>query len=101
VATADDNTSHQQGAQVQLGYFLIPKKLELAARVGAVWDIGPGSEGVWEYAGGLNYYLQGHNCKLQLDVTKINELPIRGSSANFADVNDDVTMFRAQLQVAF
>jgi len=101
VATADDDTFHQQGLQAQVGYFLIPKKLELAARVGAVWDIGPGSEGVWEYAGGLNYYLQGHNCKLQVDVTKINELPIRGSSANFADVNDDVTMFRAQLQVAF
>lgn len=101
VATANDDTSHQQGAQVQLGYFLIPKKLELAGRVGAVWDIGPGSEGVWEYAGGVNYYLQGHNCKLQVDVTKINELPIRGSSANFVDVNDDVTMFRAQLQVKF
>lgn len=101
VATANDDTFHQQGLQVQVGYFLIPKKLELAARVGAVWDIGPGSEGVWEYTAGVNYYVQGHNCKLQVDVTKINELPTQNSGANFIDLNDDVTMFRAQLQVAF
>jgi len=101
VMTGSNETSHYQGAQVQVGYFIIPKKLEAAARVGAVWDVGPGSEGVWEYAAGMNYYFQGHNCKLQADVTKINELPVRSSSANFTDVNDDVTMFRVQLQVAF
>ncbi len=99
--TGDDDTSHQQGLQVQVGYFLIPKKLELAARVGAVWDIGPGSEGVWEYAGGVNYYLQGTNVKLSADVTKINELPASDDDANFIDLNDDLTMFRVQLQVAF
>ena len=33
VLTGNDDTFHQQGLQVQVGYFLIPKKLELAARV--------------------------------------------------------------------
>jgi hypothetical protein len=100
-ATGDRDTFHQQGMQVQVGYFIIPKRLEAAVRLGGVWDIGPGSEAVWEYAGGVNYYFQGHNCKLSADVTKINELPVRASSPNFIDFNDDLTMFRVQLQVMF
>ena len=101
LATGRDESFHHQGAQAQVGYFVIPRKLEVVGRLGAVWDINPGGEGVWEYSGGVNYYLQGHNCKLQADVTKIYELPVRSSSANFIDVNDDITMFRVQLQVAF
>jgi len=101
LATGDGSTFHQQGMQMQVGYFIIPKKLEAAGRVGAVWDIGPGGEGVWEYAGGVNYYLHGQNCKLTADVTKINELAVQSRAANYIDLNDDLTMFRVQLQVMF
>jgi len=101
VATGDDSTFHQQAMQLQVGYFIIPKKLEAVTRVGAVWDIGPGGEGVWEYAGGVNYYFQGQNCKLTADVTKINELAVRSVMGNYIDLNDDLTMFRVQLQVMF
>lgn len=101
LATGSDDTFHQQGMQVQVGYFIIPKRLEAAVRVGGVWDIGPGSEGVWEYAGGVNYYLKGHNWKLTADVTKINELPAQSRPANFIDLNDDLTLFRLQMQVMF
>ena len=56
---------------------------------------------MWEYAGGVNYYLQGQNCKLTVDVTKINELAVQSVMANYIDLNDDLTMFRVQLQVMF
>ena len=99
--TGDNDTFHQQAAQMQAGYFIIPKKLEAIARVGAVWDIGPGSEGVWEYAAGMNWYINGHGNKLQFDVTKINELPVASSAANYIDLNDDILMWRLQWQILF
>jgi len=99
--TGDNDTSHQQGAQVQAGYFIVPKKLEAIARVGAVWDIGPGSEGSWEYAAGMNWYINGHANKLQFDVTKINELPTVSGGANFMDINDDILLWRLQWQILF
>ena len=86
---------------MQLGYFLIPKKVEAVARVGAVWDIGPGGEGVWEYAAGANWYINGHGNKLQFDVTKVNELAATSGGANFLELNDDITLFRLQWQVMF
>jgi hypothetical protein len=101
VATASDNTMHQQGAQVQVGYFLVPKKLEAIGRVGAVWDIGPGGEGVWEYAAGANWYINGHGNKLQFDVSKIYELPALSGGANYLNLNDDLLLFRLQWQVVF
>jgi len=99
--TGSNATSHQQGAQMQAGYFIVPKKLEAIARVGAVWDIGPGSEGVWEYAAGMNWYINGHANKLQFDVTKINELPTASGGANFMELNDDVLLWRLQWQILF
>jgi len=101
VATGSDDSFHQQGMQMQLGYFLIPKKVEAVARVGAVWDIGPGGEGVWEYAAGANWYINGHGNKLQFDVTKVNELAATSGGANFLELNDDITLFRLQWQVMF
>ena len=41
------------------------------------------------------------NVKLQTDVTKIYEVPIRSSTASMANVNDDALVWRIQLQVAF
>ena len=49
----------------------------------------------------LNYYFEGHNVKLQTDVTKIYEVPISDSYASLANVNDDALIWRVQLQVAF
>jgi len=99
LATGSDDTVHQQGAYVQAGYFIVPEKLEVVARLGGVWDIDEDS--TWEYAGGVNYYLKGHNLKLQADVTKITELPVTSRNANFINQNDDILMWRIQLQAAF
>ncbi len=94
-----DATRHQQGGYVQAGYFIVPEKLEAVARVGGVWDIE--GDNVWEFAGGMNYYIRGHNLKIQADVTSISELPVRSGAANFYNINDDIVMFRMQLQAAF
>ncbi len=99
------DTTVQHGAYAQLGYFLpIPgmeKQLELVARVGGISAIANNAEGTWEYGAGLNYYLQGHNVKLQTDVTKIIEAPISNPYTSMANVNDDVLVWRVQLQLAF
>ncbi len=99
LATGDNGSSHQQGGYWQAGYFVVPQKVELVARVGGIWDYG--NDNMWEYAGGVNYYIRGHNLKLQADVTRINELPVRSSRLDFMNQNDDVTLFRVQLQASF
>ena len=97
--TGNNGNSHQQGGYWQAGYFIVPQKVELAARLGGVWDFN--GDGVWEYAGGVNYYIHGHNLKLQADVTRINEAPVRSSGREFMNQNDDMTLFRVQLQASF
>lgn len=103
--TGDDSTVAQHGAYVQLGYFLpiegLEKKLEAVARVGGVSALAGEQEGSWEYAMGVNYYIEGNKVKLQTDVTKIYEVPISSASHSLANVNDDALIFRVQLQVAF
>ncbi len=105
LASGDGSTTGHQGAYVQAGYFLpIPgweDKFEVVGRVGGISTLTGGSEGTWEYAGGLNYYIKGHSVKLQTDVVKITELPISNSTFSYANVNDDALMWRMQLQVAF
>lgn len=105
VLTGDDSTVAQQGAYVQVGYFLpiegLEKKLEAVARVGGISALAGEQEGSWEYAMGVNYYIEGNKVKLQTDVTKIYEVPISSASHSLANVNDDALIFRVQLQVAF
>lgn len=103
--TRQGDTTVMHGAYVQMGYFLpIPgmdKKLEAVARVGGISTLANGQEAAWEYAGGLNYYIEGNNVKLQADITKITEVPISNSAASLANVNDEPLIFRVQLQVKF
>lgn len=105
LVSGDDSTTVQHGAYLQAGYMLpIPgfeKKIELAARVGGISALAESQEGVWEYAGGVNYYIRGNKVKLQADVSRVYEAPISGSSVTLANVNDDALRFRVQLQVAF
>lgn len=97
--TGKGGTIHQQGGYWQAGYFVVPQKVELVARLGGIWDFG--GDGMWEYAGGVNYYIRGHNLKLQADITSINEVPVRASRLDFLNQNDDIVMFRLQLQASF
>ena len=57
-----------QGFYLQGGYFLIPKKFELAARYAWVDPNDPNQKDdnkQQEYTGGLSYYMYGHQLKLQ------------------------------------
>jgi phosphate-selective porin OprO and OprP len=57
-----------QGFYFQGGYFVIPKKLELAARYAWVNPDNPNQTDdneQQEYTGGLSYYIYGHDLKLQ------------------------------------
>jgi phosphate-selective porin OprO/OprP len=103
--TRQGDTTVQQGAYVQMGYFLpvpgLEKKLEAVARVGGISALANGQEGAWEYAGGLNYFIHKDKVKLQADVTKVTEVPISSNSASLANVNDRPLIFRVQLQVKF
>lgn len=103
--TSNTATTAQHGGYVQCGYFLpIPgweNKFEVVGRVGGISASAGGAEGVWDYGGGFNYYIQGHKVKLQADVTKIYEVPISNSTYSLANVNDNALIFRLQLQVAF
>ncbi len=97
--TGRDDTSHQQGGYVQAGYFVLPKKVEVAARLGGVWD--NHGDDVWEYAFGVNYFPWGtYNVLLQADFTRIAEAPVGSSAANWGQ-NDEINMVRLQLQVKF
>ena len=105
LATGDGSTSTQHMAYLQCGYLLpIPgweRKFEIVGRIGAMHINTGGSETMWEYGGGLNYYINGHGTKLQLDVTRVTEVPFAFSAASLANVNDDALIYRLQLQVAF
>jgi phosphate-selective porin OprO/OprP len=77
-ALALDSTT--SGAYVQSGYFLIPKKLEVAARWGTIdCDSGNGggdctsADTLDEASGTVNYYFIKHNLKLQGGVTSIHK----------------------------
>ncbi len=63
--------SDDWGYYGQLGYYLVPERWELAGRVSGVDFELPNnplvSGDVTEYTLGLNYYLYGHNAKIQMD----------------------------------
>ncbi len=92
------NATHQQGGYIQLGYIIPKTKLEIVGRLGGVWD--NDDDHCWEYGAGLNYYIKGHDLKLQADVTRVSEVPISASRSNL-ELNDEITMIRVQLQAAF
>ena len=83
----------QYGYYVQTGYFLLPHKLEMAARVGQLFTDGLPNE-MEEYTLGLNYYLFGENAKIQSAVNYIpNEAALTnnvGSVANTQDIYGEV-----------
>ncbi len=97
--TGRSDARHQQGGYIQAGYFIIPKKVELAARMGGVWD--NDGDNAWEYAFGANYYpFSSYNFVLQADFTRIAEAPNTSTGANWGQ-NDEINMVRVQMQVKF
>ena len=96
------DTAYDQGFRVQGGFFLLPKKIELASRYAMViFDDGANVLGgndldnVWTFTQGLSYYLSGnHKWKVQLDYTFRREEDLAGAES-------DESMVRAQVQTYF
>lgn len=56
------------GYYAAIGYYFIPKKFEIAGQVAQTIRQGPSND-MWQFGGGLNYYIFGNNLKLQLAYT--------------------------------
>ncbi len=98
--TLEDGTVHQQGGHLQVGYFIVPKRLELCGRVGGIWD--NGSDNAWEYGVGCNYFPFGtYNLRIGADIMRVDEVVGGGSSSPNYGLNDDLTMVRVVLQAGF
>ena len=88
-------TVDSRGYYGQAGYFLLPKKLEVAARYSCVDPNRDITQDLQvEVTGAVSYYFQGHSLKLQGDYTNIHK-QVAGKQAT-----DDQQM-RVQAQVAF
>lgn len=83
------------GYYVQAGYFLVPKTIEVVGRYNAMDpDTRLGHDLITSAVGGLNWYLSGHEHKLQFDYGVIT------TRFSGADVGGNVTLIenRARLQ---
>ncbi len=97
--TPRSDAMHQQGGYLQVGYFVVPKTVELATRLAGVWD--NGGDNVWELAVGASYFpWQTRTLVLQADYTRLAEAPSTSRSANWSQ-NDEVDMVRVQMVVRF
>lgn len=86
------------GGYCDAGFMIIPGRLEPVLRVSSVQGTERDS---WEYAAGVNYYVDGtHTNKLTFDVTKVDGIPTKNAGPNYR-VGDDGWMFRLQWQIAF
>lgn len=63
-----DHTQHKNDYALagQVGYFVIPRHLELDAQANCLRYSGPQND-LYEFSGGLNYYFYGHPLKIQAD----------------------------------
>ncbi len=87
---------HARGYYAQAGYFLLPKRLEVAGRYSGVDPNRDKPRDLQiEVTGGISYYFEGHNLKVQGDYTNIHIQRAAGSQPT-----DDRQM-RVQAQLAF
>ena len=94
------------GYYSQLGFYVVPGKLELAGRISGVeFDTvnaltSSGSAAAFRkttaYTAGLNYYIHGHNLKLQTDYSFLDNDSFRGQASA-----RDAHRFRLQAQFLF
>jgi len=91
---SDGDTVDSDGFYTQAGYFVIPKKLELAARYSMLDPNNNVPDDLQrEYTGGINYYFRAHRSKIQGDV---------GHYITDTKTEDKVeNRFRIQYQIIF
>lgn len=98
--TLKSHSTHQQGGHLQAGYFIIPKKFEVAARIGGIWD--NDGDNVWEWGVGCNYYpFSSYNLRLGADFIRISEVVGGVHPGPNYSLNDEISMVRVVLQAGF
>ena len=96
-APIDNPNIFQHGFVVAGGMFLVPEEWEFVARHSqANGDYGSAHE----YAAGLNWYIRGHDLKIQFDVTRLVQSPANDAGPDFV-AGDDGVLIRTQVQLAF
>jgi len=99
IAGSPKTSVGQIGYFLQSGYFLIPKKFEVAGRFGQLYTNGLPHE-MDEYTLGLNYYFFGENMKLQAAETYIpRQAALTSSNGSLTNTQDWIS--ELQLQVKF
>ncbi len=96
--TVDRKSGEDWGYYAQAGFYLVPERWELSGRVSGVdfaRSNNPNVRGdIMEYTAGLNYYLYGHNVKLQMDYSFID-------TDTFSGGNRGDHLLRVQTQFLF
>lgn len=93
------NSTFAYGGYVQLGYFIVPKEVEVYARTSHVrGDYGTGGE----YGGGCNWFLMPgkDNLRFTVDATWINRSPADQNRTDYR-AGDTGFLLRSQIQLLF
>lgn len=100
----DIPTLIDRGVVVQTGYFIVPHKFELLSRWSTIsgdsGTLGGRNEHTKEIAGGFAWYIRGHDLKFNLDVARIDGVPVNSPRLNLLP-GDYGWLMRTQFQFAF
>jgi hypothetical protein len=95
---------YDHGFWLQLGKFIVPRKLELLARwsrvMGDSGTLGVANQSAEEIAGGLVWYFRDQHAKLSTDMTYLDGAPIDSSSLDITP-GEMGWLFRTQIQFSF
>ncbi len=101
-ATIPDLFDH--GFWYQLGYFVVPEKVQLLGRwsrvVGNSGTLGVTQQSTDEVAAGLAWYFRGNHAKAVADVTHLDGAPINSSALDIVP-GDRGWLYRTQIQFSF
>jgi phosphate-selective porin OprO/OprP len=90
------------GFYAQAGYMVLPKQVELAIRYAWMdYNRNTPNDNQTEVQGAISWYIQGHNLKIQADVTKQNQQKNVKVGKLDTNVPLDNTIFRLQTQLNF
>ncbi len=87
----------QSGYYAQLGYMIIPQRLEIVGRAGVLLDEGDPNISDY-YTLGANYYLFGNNAKILADINYAPETAYT-DAATLQILNTNEVVFRLQFQL--